>query len=81
MVPKAHQKLKTAISLDDRLTEHLKQAENHLVSALELFSGPKKPDRRVEYYQRLLRAQEAVTALYREELVRIRGPLPKKGKK
>jgi hypothetical protein len=67
--------------VDDQLAEHLKIAEHHVIEAVNLFSGPRKPDRRVEYYQRLNRAQETITGLYREELVRIRGPIKKRGKK
>lgn len=68
-------------SVDDRLAEHLTQAEHHLIEAVKLFSEPRKPDRRVEYYRRLERAQETITGLYREELVRIRGPIKKRSKK
>lgn len=68
-------------SVDEKLAENLKQAEHHLIEAVNLFSGPRKPDRRVEYLQRLNRAQEAITGLYREELVRIRGPVKKRGTK
>lgn len=68
-------------NVEDQLTEHLKQAEHHLIAALELFSRKSKPVRRVEYYKRLLTAQETITGLYREELVRIRGPLARRGKK
>lgn len=77
----AKAKPKAPPNLDDQLTEHLKQAEHHLIAALELFSGKSKALRRVEYYKRLLGAQETITALYREELVRIRGPLKKRGRK
>lgn len=69
------------VSVDDALSEHMKQAEHHLIEAVNLFSGPRKPERRVEYLSRLNRAQEAVTGLYREELVRIRGPIKKRGSK
>lgn len=81
VVPKIHQKPKTALSLDDQLTEHLKLAEHHLIEAVKLFSGPRRPNRVPTYLERLQRAQETITALYREELVRIRGPLPIKGRK
>lgn len=78
---KAHNKKgKTSIPVDELLADHLKQAEAHLIAACKLFSGPQKPNRVPTYWQRLHRAQEAVTWLYREELVRIRGPLPKKGR-
>lgn len=79
VVPKVYQKPKVALSLDDQLTEHLKQAEHHLIEAVKLFSRPRHPNRVPTYLQRLQRAQETITALYREELVRVRGPLSKKG--
>lgn len=65
--------MKKPKSVDDELTEHLKQAEDHLIEAVILFSRPRKPVRRGGYQQRLIQAQEAITGLYREELVRIRG--------
>lgn len=69
-------------SVDDELAEHLKQAEHHLIEAINLFSRPRRPIREVRYLKRLTGAQETITALYREELVRIRGPLrSKRGKK
>lgn len=85
-VPKAMSKgglpkvgVKTRLSADDELAEHLKQAEHHLIEAVKLFSGPRRPVRGGGYYSRLEKAQEAITWLYREELVRIRGPLKKVG--
>lgn len=78
---KAHQAPKVALNVDDQLVEHLKQAEHHLIEAVKLFSGPRRPNRVPTYLERLQRAQEAITGLYREELVRIRGPLLKKGSK
>jgi len=65
---------KKTTSIDKELTEHLKQAEHHLIGAVKLFSEEKKLSRRVGYYSRLIRAQETITGLYREELVRVRGP-------
>lgn len=65
--------MKLPESVDDRLAEHLKQAEHHLIAAVELFSRTKKPKRESKYQTRLISAQEIVTVLYREELVRIRG--------
>lgn len=62
-------------SVDDELADHLKEAEHHIISAINLFSGSKKPLREVGYLKRLEGAQETITALYRLELVRIRGPL------
>lgn len=59
---------------DAELADHLKHAENHLIEAVKLFEQPKKPKRGDRYLQRLTTAQETVTSLYGEELVRIRGP-------
>lgn len=67
--------------MDDQLAEHLRKAEEALIAALELFLGDARPTRRAGYQERLERAQEAITALYREELVRIRGPLKEKANK
>lgn len=61
--------------VDDALAEHLRQAEHHLIEAINLFSRPRGPIREVTYLRRLTEAQEAITWLYRKELVRIRGPL------
>lgn len=73
---------KTSDLANKQLAEHLKQAEHHLIEAINLFSGEKGPVRGIGYYRRLGGAQEAVTALHREELVRMRGPQrPVKGKK
>jgi hypothetical protein len=72
-------KPKTTNAVDAELAEHLKQAEYHLIAAVKLFSGHRPPSRVGTYLQRLERAQEAITGLYREELVRIRGPVRKKG--
>lgn len=66
---------------DAELADHLKQAEHHLIAAVKLFSGQKMVSRRVGYSQRLITAQEAITSLYREELVRIRGPIRSTRKK
>jgi hypothetical protein len=61
---------------DDLLAEHLKQAEYHVIEAINLFSEhPKPPVRDTMYLKRLGGAQETITALYRGELVRMRGPL------
>lgn len=62
-------------TVDAELAEHLKEAEDHLVKAVELFLRPSGAKRRVGYLSRLTGAQEAITGLYREELLRIRGPL------
>lgn len=58
-------------SVDDRLTEHLNQAEDHLISAVNLFAEEPTLNRRVGYLERLVRTQETVTSLHREELVRV----------
>jgi hypothetical protein len=60
-------------SPEDRLSEHLKFAEHHLIEAVKLFAKANKPERSKEYVKRLDKAQELVTGLFREELVRIRG--------
>lgn len=62
-------------SVDDLLAEHLKQAEHHVIEAINLFSRSVKPVRDPGYLKRLGGAQETITALYRGELVRIRGEL------
>jgi len=72
---------KSPKNVDDELAEHLKKAEDALIGAVKLFSGQLKPLRRESYYRRLILAQETITGLYREELVRIRGPLKIKIKK
>lgn len=66
------------VSADEQLAEHLKQAEAHLIAAVELFSRKHKPHRTTAYLKRLTQAQELVTSLFREELVRMRGPLKTK---
>jgi hypothetical protein len=73
--PKAAIVRKSVKSVDDQLADHLKQAEDHLIGAVKLLSGPRNALRRESYCRRLISAQETITALYREELVRIRGPL------
>jgi hypothetical protein len=71
----AKAKAKIVVSVDDQLTEHMRQAEHHLIAAVELFTGDPKLTRRVGYFTRLVNAQESITGLYREELIRVRGPL------
>lgn len=74
--------MKNPKGVDDELAEHLQDAEHHLIAAVELFSRDVRPERRAGYQGRLIQAQEAITTLYREELVRIRGPQrPRKKKK
>lgn len=68
-------------TVDQQLTEHLKQAEDHLITAVKLFARKAGPERHKDYLPRLVRAQEMVTTLLREELVRIRGPIKTRGKK
>lgn len=58
---------------DQRLAQHLEQAEAHLIGAVELFQSANKPVRDDIYVKRLTQAQETVTHLYGQELVRIRG--------
>lgn len=67
-------------NVDDELSECLKIAEDALIRAVNLFSGQLKPNRRAGYQQSLKRAQEAITGLYREELVLKRGHMTPKGK-
>ena len=62
-------------SPDDKLAHHLEQAEIHLIEAVKLFARKHRPDRHPDFVARLTRAQETVTWLYREELIRIRGPI------
>ena len=69
---------KKELSVDDRLSEHMKNAEEELIGAVNLFSEHKQLSRRVGYFTRLVRAQELITGLHREELVRQRGPLRRK---
>jgi hypothetical protein len=61
------------MSVDERLADHLKQAEFHLIEALKLFERTRKPVRPAGFISRLTRAQEITTTLMREELVRARG--------
>lgn len=60
---------------DDKLAWHLERAEAHLIEAVKLLQSKHAPKRSEEYFRRLVRTQEGATALYREELIRIRGPL------
>ena len=62
-------------TVDKELSAHLKEAEKHLIAAVKLFSRKTKPERHADYQKRLVRAQELVTWLLREELIRARGPL------
>lgn len=74
--------VKPAVSPDALLQKHLETAETHLIEAINLFSQVDGVSRRVGYLKRLQSAQESVTTLHREELVRIRGPQrPPKTKK
>lgn len=58
---------------DDKLCHHLEAAEDHLIEGVKLFEESERPDRNSDYRRRLTRAQEIVTGLYGEELVRKRG--------
>lgn len=74
----ASPKMKTnpvVTSVDDLLAEHLEKAEYHLIEAVKLFERKVKPERHASYVAKLVRAQEMITTLYREELIRIRGPI------
>ena len=59
----------------------LEKAEEHLIAAVNLFSRKVHPERHRDYLPRLVRAQELVTTLFREELIRIRGPIKVRVKK
>lgn len=72
---------KVEMSVDDQLSDYLKTAEEALIKAVKLFADKDKLNRRVGYLTRLVRAQELVTGLFREELVRQRGPHRAKGAK
>lgn len=63
------------MSVDQLLAHHLKKAEEHLIEAVKLFARKHPPQRHPEYVARLTRTQELVTWLFREELIRIRGPI------
>jgi hypothetical protein len=63
------------VSKDQELANHLKKAEEHLIEAVKLFGLKDHPKRTHDYMSRLNRAQELVTGLFREELVRLRGPI------
>lgn len=67
--------VKSVKSVDDQLAEHLLRAEESLIAALKLFAKGAGPERSSDYLKRLTRAQEMVTTLLREELVRKRGPI------
>jgi hypothetical protein len=76
--------IKALVMADDALAHHLKKAEEHLIEAVRLFQleyPQKPPDRHPDYVARLTRAQEMVTGLFREELIRIRGPIKVAAKK
>lgn len=64
-----------AVDADRELADHLRHAEEHLIEAVKLFEEKKPPKRTLDYMAKLGRVQETVTSLYREELVRIRGPI------
>jgi hypothetical protein len=72
---------KVFVNPDEELAYHLKHAEEHLIKAVELFFREHKPERHKDFVERLTRAQETVTWLFREELIRIRGPIKVKLKK
>lgn len=71
----AAKKAEVIASNEDQLTHHLKAAEEHLIEAVKIFERRHPPKRSLGYIDRLVRAQEMVTLLYREELIRIRGPI------
>lgn len=67
--PKVH------LDPDSKLLYHLERGEEHLIEAAKLFLKKEPPKRHPDYVRRLNRAQETVTSLTREELVRKRGPI------
>lgn len=75
MAKAAAKKAEVIASNEDQLTHHLKIAEEHLIEGVRLFERKHPPKRTLAYINRLVRAQEMVTLLHREELIRIRGPL------
>jgi hypothetical protein len=75
MAAKTKPQAKLAKGVDAELAEYLKQAEEALIGAVKLFTEHPTLERRVGYFSRLVRAQETITTLYREELVRIRGSI------
>jgi hypothetical protein len=68
-------KAEVIASNEEQLTYHLNKAEEHLIEAVKIFERKHPPKRSLGYIDRLVRAQEMVTLLYREELIRIRGPI------
>lgn len=60
-------------SIDKELATHLKKAEEHLIAAVKLFARKTPPERNADFFKRLVRAQELVTWVRRDELVRMRG--------
>lgn len=64
-----------AVDSDRQLAEHLRVAEENLIAAAKLFELKKAPKRTHDFVAKLFRMQEGVTSLYRQELVRIRGPI------
>lgn len=73
--PKIEHVVKAAVSSDQKLADHLRIAEENLIAAVKLFEAKQHPQRTLDYLSRLTRAQEMVTHLFREELIRIRGPI------
>jgi hypothetical protein len=63
----------TVNSIDKELATHLKKAEEHLIAAVKLFARKSPPERHADFLKRLVRAQELVTWVRRDELVRARG--------
>lgn len=67
-------------TIDDELAAHLEKAEEHLIAAVKLFARKAPPQRHKDFLDKLTRHQEGVTGLFREELVRMRGPMSVKFK-
>jgi len=64
---------KDPMTMDNQLAYHIDQAEDHLIASVELFGEHRTLKRPTGYFSKLVRAQELVTGLNREELVRVRG--------
>jgi len=59
--------------LEKELATHLRKAEEHLIEAVKLFARKGAPERSIDFQNRLIRAQELVTWVRRDDLVRMRG--------
>lgn len=69
-----------AKSIDAELAEHISKAEHHLIEAVLLFEKDGTVRTRA-FQDRLTRAQEIVTSLNSEELIRARDATTKRKRK